>query len=767
LLAASSQFAAMIDGQDVVCDIRVTLTLPGGVYPDVTLAVESLTIQAQITTDMPQGTRLDVGYPKIDADLTLSGLVDPADETKTAAWLFGPWGTQAADGTVSPLYRAKVLYSPVTIDVGLNPAGSSGTPELLRKFTGYIDEISVSGDGTVTLNCLDNHTKLRALPSTPAIVVAPPGNAGLTSEAVLDSLIYRASNGAVGTRPATRPGCILNAGLRTTIFPDVGYQYGINLEPFYAARNTGSFGGAFGTALYGEANGLGIGFTTVAEAGASFFFEYWLTGAAPLPQRGHAVVVGNAASSNAVTVIVDQNNFSVWAPGNSTATPDYVWPFGSIDTHTHYVGVKWTQTPGSTAWSATLYLDNRTPQTASGTSTAARATGWSTVVIAMSAKYGSETIEALQVSNETSPVPNYPFTPTAVLDASLNALQAIPAYSGDPWDVIQQVADAELGVAGFDEAGIFRFHNRDTLRAGSVVRTLTSATSLMSIGSTLSASELIDRVQVTTQPWTFSNSGLAYHLDKAQKITRKSTQTFTIDLGDVLVGQIGTLEPSVLADGHTPSDGFSYYRASTTKAGTVEASLPVGAVKLQQTDSSHVQVTVRNPYSYDVWLVSPASYLDIPAGTPALWIGGTVATQASGNVADVQWPPVNPDGTGGAAASQAGEVAYTISGNPWVQDDDTGAQLAVDILTDMAVPRPSLTAVEIVPDVRLQLCDRVVISDPDVMNINEPALLFGWQLAWTVEQGLLMTVDARTVAAPGDWILGYTGRTELGTTTLI
>jgi hypothetical protein len=759
MLAASTNFATMIDGQEIVCDLRVTLTLPGGVYPDVTLAVDSLHIEAAITTDMPSGTRLEVGYPKIDADITLSGLVDQTDETKTAAWLFGPWGPKAAsDGSVSPLYRANVLYSPVTVDIGLVPAGAAGTPELLRKFTGYIDHVTVDPiNGTVSLTCLDSHTKLRALPTTPAAIIAPPMNTGTTSEFVLDALVYRASNGAIGTRPATRPSCVLNAGLRTSLFPDVGYQYGQNMQPQYAP-------GAFGSALQWDAAGVGIfGFTTAAPVGNTFFMEYWTTLAQADP---FAPLIGmsDAGSTNTMGVQVTSTTFRVWAPGNGTATPDFVWSFGSIDNHAHYVAVKWTQAPGSTAWSATLYLDNRT-QAASGTATAARtANAWNTALV-QTKSGGVATVEALQVTNETAPAVNYPFTPTAVLDPSLNTLQAVPAYSGDPWAIIQQIADAELGVAGFDEAGVFRFYNRNTLRSSAVVRTITSTTALMSLASALAASELVNRAQITTQPWTFTAGGLAYQATTAQKITKKSTQTFVIDLGDTLIGQISQTPPTTLPNGHSSTDGFSYFRASTTKNGTAEAVLAPGAVTLQQTDASHVQVTVTNPYSYDVWLVSPANYTDIPVGTPALWISGTSAAQAAGNVADVQFPPVNPDGTGGAVSTQAGEVGYAISDNPWVQDDATAQQLAQDIVADMYFPRPSLTGVSTVADPRLQLIDRVILQDPDVTNIAEHAVIFGWALDWSTSGALEMSTDVRTVAPPGGWIGDVVGRSEGDLTT--
>jgi hypothetical protein len=109
---------------------------------------------------MPEDTRLQVGYPAMQATVVLSGLVDSSDESKTAAWLFNPYGPFAADGvTRSPLYQQDALYAPVTLDLGLYTdaaAGTAtqGTPEWVRKFTGYVDTCVVSDDGSVTFTCL-------------------------------------------------------------------------------------------------------------------------------------------------------------------------------------------------------------------------------------------------------------------------------------------------------------------------------------------------------------------------------------------------------------------------------------------------------------------------------------------------------------------------------------------------------------------------------------------------------------------------------------
>jgi hypothetical protein len=87
-------------------------------------------------SDQPDQSRFQVGYPAMECTFTLAGLVDQRDETKTAAWLFGKYPTVASDGSVSPLYQQFVEQSAVTVDLGLQPAGTAGVSELLRKFTG-------------------------------------------------------------------------------------------------------------------------------------------------------------------------------------------------------------------------------------------------------------------------------------------------------------------------------------------------------------------------------------------------------------------------------------------------------------------------------------------------------------------------------------------------------------------------------------------------------------------------------------------------------
>lgn len=536
--ASTVAVTAMYEGVEQIVAVSVRFTLPAAAaaYNDVTLAVDSVTVDASTTTDMPDGTRLQVGYPAREATIVLSGLVDQTDESKTAAWLFGPYSTD------SPLYRSDVLYCPVTVDLGMYPEGSYGVPEMLRKFTGVIDAAAVDPQaGTVTLTCIDRRSLLRSIPNLGA--VAGSQSMTLTSRDAITAILAAA-------------------------------------------------GGGFATAL----------------------------------------------------------------------------------------------------------------------------------------------------------------------DPSLNVLQVIPPVSGDPWQVIQQIADAELAVAGFDEYGVFRFTNRATLASAGSVRDVTSAASLKTLQIASSAASVVNRVTVPYTSWNFAAPSLVYQLRTVWRILPQETRTITMR-PDTLVTSLD-LTVSKLPDGHTANDGRSYFRASSDRSGITEFPGTL-TFAVSQPDSQTIKVVVKNTATRTTaWLASPASYADLTVGTPSLWIGGVAVTPDDELTADVQWPP------GAAASSRWGEVAYQAQSNPWVQDDATAADLADDILADSPRPRPDLTDISIVPDFRLQLTDRIRLVDPDRSGVDEYAVIFGENIH--IEDGQVShSLDARTVTFPGGWVLGVAGRTELGVTTYI
>lgn len=764
MLAASAAFAATVDGVDVTVDARVSISLPGGIYPDLTLAVESLKIDASATSSQPGQSRVAGGTPSTTAEFTVSGLVDPTDETKTAAWLFGSWQS------TSPLYRQTVLQRPVTIDLGVVPDG--GAPELLRKFTGFIDSKTVNSDGSVTFSCYDKRNLLRGQVNLPAVVTAPPYNAGLTSEFAVDWLVRAATSGAVGSWPAQRPSCVFAASMRGSLWPEVGSLNGANSSFFPTFQP-----GAFGTALanFADANGVPlvagstINYTTSAEAGATFYAECFTSGTAAFNKPwtlsvndgGTSNVAGMAFTwdgygSMTVQVYNNANVSSAQSAAGQTVLPDGVY----------YRAVKFTMSKGSGSWSATCYVNNNAPVTLSGklpNSAVRPTTAWNTVSLTDSSGNGGAFvgIEAVQVSNETAPATNYGFVPTLKLDPSLNSLSYVPQVQGDPWSTLQSLAEAELAVVGFDESGTMMFRNRNTIRTSPLVRTLRLVKSL---DEDENLASLINHARVEYVGATYGKPGVVWSLSDVVQVPKGGGTATIVASTESAVGAISQT-PVGLLNNASPG-AVSRYRASTTRAGVDE--FPNYAAlrwTVAQTASDEVTIRVTNPTGTDCWLVSPSNYTDTTAGAPFLQLVGTAMTANDSSVVDAQYPPLAANGTGGAAASRWGDLLSTISGNAWLQTYKSAATLAGFIVEDQPVPRPDLSNVSIVPDVRLQLLDRVAVVEPDRHGISgEHAVIFGWTIELS-RSDFSMTVDARTVTSPGGWLLGVSGRSELGATT--
>jgi hypothetical protein len=254
ITGTSAAFTAQTEGVEQVAAWRLQMTLSAGPYSDVSLAVDHVSINASTTSDMPEGTRLEVGYPAMSCTFTLSGLVDVTDESKTAGWLFGPY--QAS----SPLYYKDALYAPVTVDIGLNTdnnAGTTtqGTPEYVRKFTGYVDDYVVNDDGSVTFTCIEQmRQQLRGAAQLPPLLNVP-----VTAEYLIDYMLRADTAGAVSSWPPRLLDSLLAVGFRTATLPETGLLLQ-DYSPTYAP-------GVFGSALAGGALKGGV---RVSQGGPNF-----------------------------------------------------------------------------------------------------------------------------------------------------------------------------------------------------------------------------------------------------------------------------------------------------------------------------------------------------------------------------------------------------------------------------------------------------------------------------------------------------------------
>lgn len=753
----SAPFVAMVEGVEQTYVYDLSIALPGGIYPGACkAAVTRLSIDQSFTSDLPDGTRLIEGYPSATATFALSGMIDPADETVTAEWLFNPYSTN------SPLYRQDAFRSPVTIDLGLLPDGAGGTPEVVRKFSGYVDSYTVSTDGAVEFTCIDKRSDLRSVPQLPPVVTAPPFNAGLTSEFAIDYLLRAGTNGAISTWPARRPGVVLAAGMRGSVWPEVGTLGPWN--PYW--RNGVSYRpGKFGSSLIGPSGIAALNYQAATPVGQYARIEAWLR-LAPNVGSDYNVVafsIGDGDTNlflNDIYLEFNQSGLYVRSyTTNTTLGPSVA------DDQIHHVEVLAELPPvGGVTVKVTARIDGVTYGPATLTRTASRTVAsWSVITCDVN----GASLEALQISTEsTLGTSNAGFVPKAVLDPSLNVLQTVPTVGdGDPWQAIQQITQAELGAAGFlADPDTFRFYNRNRLRGGTVARQITSQTSLKELGIGYNAASVVNRAKVGYTGWTFA-TGLStiYTSETAIRVPKRGQFTTTVTL-DSLASRI---DAAVIKMPNGSSAVDSFYRASADYAGLNDFA---GALSftVYQTAPDKLTILIKNATAIDAWLVSPASYTDITAGTPLLRIAGYAVTPNSEQAADWQYPPL---ADGGAASSRFGEVVHEISGNPWIQDADTAQRLAADIVCESFQPIPDFTGVEIVPDPRLQLADRVQLTDTDETGVDDYARIFAINTELAVsDDGSVdysMSIDARAVTFPGGWILDVAGRSELGVTTYI
>jgi len=780
--ASTGPFATAIAGASQTVDHKVTILLPvaAAAYDDVSLVVESISVDRQLTTDMPDGTRLITGYPAASATITLSGLVDRTPgASKTVAWLLNP------SEPTSPLYRSDALGSIVTVQAGLFPGGVA-TAELFTVFTGTVDDYTVDMlAGTVTLTCLDYRSKLNSsamLPSFAGDDSVFAGTSfiypGLTALWPLDYLIR--ANG-VYAGPPQRIGCIFYMSGHGSLWPEKGVinsstaLYGTfdGTRPFPPEWVPGKFAGQAPATC-----NVGVAASAPLSTGSSIVFEGWVETFAVADTNIAYSIVQNGVndSESAVEIYMDSDStghirvglVAIRRSGGAFVTGGPT-AYSATGTGWHQVTVR-AEFTGATTATFTVWLDGVAQTAINLTGLSAFSNDGTFVTL-----NAANPVDSWQVAvNETIPLPTV-FTPTAVLEASLNTLTAMPDVTGqDTWSVIQQIAQAEGAIAGFDELGIFQFTNRTTLQEQVDQRTITPTYSLKTLDQEMGLSFVRNHIQVPVNKLQVQPPSTVWAAADAIEILPNSTytQVITTDNPVVNVDTSGSVMPS---GGGTP--GLTYFRACTNPNGN-GGERTLLTVTVTQLGPATLLLSVTSPYTYPVWLVSPATgaYPASADGQPRMWIGGSFVVASSGStdnaaggatpaavIADAQWPPASE---GGATLNPRGERLLVVTSNLFLQQVDSGQPFADDLLIDLYKPRPLWRNTQIVPDPRLQLGDRVAVIDPVTTMIDDSAMIVGVHISITrTDWG--QTLDLRSIGTPGGWILGVAGRSNLGVSTYV
>lgn len=323
----------------------------------------------------------------------------------------------------------------------------------------------------------------------------------------------------------------------------------------------------------------------------------------------------------------------------------------------------------------------------------------------------------LDIVNAQTPVP-----PTS-FDSTLNPMLATPQVdTSDPWELLQQLASAEQGIVLFDEGGTLRFYNRNRMLGGAAVATLTTrpgtaSANLKSLASTEAADAVCNYVTVQAVP---------YELDPPN--------TVLWDASEVLgVNPASTLRIPVEFSGPVYTLTAITYNAAKNANGTGGdvSNLALGAEKI--TESTY-NIRVDNPNAFAVYLVANSTQPTIQ-GQPYIVVTGRAIRPSVSGYAAVR--------TDTSSQIRYGRQVLDVGANPFLQSASTASGLADFLLSALREPHPTLSGVEIVGDPRLQLTDRVRVTDPDGLALDADHWLVGIQTRFSTSDGLAQSVTLR------------------------
>lgn len=765
---APPEWQAVVQGNTINYGVTALLWDKFGNPINLSASTQSLDVSRSATTDVPGGTRFISGDAAAEATLVLSGNILYDDAVYTIYDFFNPWNTNAT----YYLQNWNQCKIQISMDVEVPSESSPGTTEIISQivFTGLIDDLKLDlATGTVTLTCVDYRSLLRSSATLPSVFnqwktsLYPIGlTAGYAMEAILrDNKIY--------TGPPPSPYAQFYASFHGSMYPEVGtFTYFTTVDSGVTYNIPNFIPGKWTQQLCSLAN-VTIDYPLVYPT-SGFAFEWWQQPKLGGPGGGphdygqmeifdkysasfFAFGLGYNGDANNLTMSVFADNGAYYDPGHEYALG--IKPDGQFH---HFV--VWMTATGVNSYSFQAQVDGvmypLVTYTLNGTNSNPAWPAFSRLYVTYVATGPMDTVQVISYPSSIgwTPTPEN-FTPTAYLEASRNTvLSYLPDVSTeDPWTTLQNIAEAEQGIAGFDVLGTFRFTARNSPSTSTNVRNINSDASL--VAATLDSDSAAIATDITV-PYTSASelpSQIVWSATTLYSVNRGQTLALICTADAVVVSPDLAVQSWLMPDGDTGTG----YRANTKADGS---GTNIGLIlRVTQLTPTTFFMTIYNPTAQQAFLVSPAGYADHAAGDPTLQIGGVpVVTQQT--QVQLEWPDVS---IGGAAVGFFGDIALTTSANEWIQSNDIAMALAGDLLSDLCAPRPLLSDVSIIPDGSLGIGDRVTVVN-DRAQLSIPAIVVNSDLSLS-SGNAAHTLDLATIGTPGAWILGLTGHSEMGVDT--
>jgi hypothetical protein len=338
----------------------------------------------------------------------------------------------------------------------------------------------------------------------------------------------------------------------------------------------------------------------------------------------------------------------------------------------------------------------------------------------------------IQLVTATTPFAPDLFVPSAFIDKSENALDALPliASGTDTWSVLSDVASAEFAAIYFDGDGFPHYRNArsDASATGQTVqRLLTARQAVKDIAYDSSVQNIANSVSVSYSPLVQIIDQIIWSAQSPILVPGNSTITFTVSAPGLVLAVNGFV-PALT--GNTEPDGTG----SLVTAGQINS---VSSI----TGLYTIQVSVTNRFPWNTWLVDNT-------GQPTPKLSASWVAPDNANPAPVSFNDTE-------SIRDWGPQPLNLSSSVWRQDQDFANSLAVYVLSELAQPSPVLKSVPIIGDPRLQIGDRGQLVDRYGQGFIGDVRITGLKHTAGDNAGYGQDLTVRTATTVAYWGLNY------------
>lgn len=647
--------------------------------------------------------------------------VELTRETGVSARVGTPWSRRTWPGSGDP----------VTVDA------TDGT-NVHRLFTGRVDGTQSSfADGGVRVSLVDDTDNLSAqVSSSPLFREMPPlSTTGEGRSRMTGLLNAHVSNQAARTAgyyntPPMQGFCLVSVPLVGSMWPERG-----NLRDSYRATGVGEWhryhAGAFsdftpGTVYMSDAYAAYVPdkYNTPWGGGITEERPLSITLGARQSQATSSYVEcrwgGGVAYTRSIRLAVTgDRNVVAQLVHETTGTTDIVWLGGASSGPWEYATLKVRRMSNSVLeWQVTLDTGVvKTARTTSGqTGTILMDTLWDEARVYIPAGCG---LNGIQIGYPTGPTPAESFKRTFIYrpDSPLRTLWVVPALKSVPAaDLLNDQAEAESAAVWLDEDGVLRWLGRTRMLSQPVVRELTSS-DIADATVKMDAQDVRRKVTVSYTAWatrvTRRSSIVLHEGSQDEYVDGDYAEQIITPPSDEQWVQVDS-NPRTIYGGNGVqlfNDGqgsFHGYTALTKKGDEISDArgglsqwtfTPIGPsawkwtfnVQALPTGADRVKTITRSEDGTD--LKSPYKGLGLP-----LLRGMGVATSsdesASSRALGPWWAP---------------ELNFDVG---WfIQDQGAAKDQADWLMGELAEQRPTLSGISLLGDPRLQLGDKVRVTE--------------------------------------------------------